>query len=79
MKHRQSGETQVLSSAKAGFSERSGRRIEIDERKQKKAREHRTRTDPFELVWESELVPMLEKEAKLTGLTLWEYLDEKYP
>lgn len=79
MKHRQSGDTQVLAAAKAGISERSGRRIEKGERKPKQIRKHRTRKDPFELVWESELVPMLENEPELTGLTLWEYLDEKYP
>jgi len=79
MKHRQQGETQVLAAAKAGISQRSGRRIENGERKPKKARSHRTRKDPFELVWESELVPMIADEPELTGLTLWEYLDEKYP
>jgi hypothetical protein len=70
MKHRQHGETQVLSAAKAGISERSGRRIENDERQPKKIRSHRTRKDPFELVWESELVPMIADEPDLTGLTL---------
>ena len=79
MKNRQSGNTQVLAAAKAGISERSGRRIENGERNVKHARKHRTRKDPFELVWKSELVPMLENEPELTGLTLWEYLDEKYP
>ena len=79
MKHRQQGETQVLSAAKAGISERSGRRIEKGERKQTKVRTHRTRQHPFDAVWDSELAPMLVNEPELTGLTLWEYLDEKYP
>jgi hypothetical protein len=79
MKLRQEGDTQLLAAAKSGISERSGRRIEKNEPKPKKVREHRTRKDPFELVWEPELVPMLANEPGLTGLTLWEYLDEKYP
>jgi len=53
MKHRQQEKTQVLCAAKAGISERSGRRIENGERQPKKVRSHRTRKDPFELVWES--------------------------
>lgn len=52
MKHRQEGESQVLASAKAGFSERSGRRIEKGEPKPKKVREHRTRKDPFKEIKE---------------------------
>lgn len=30
-------------------------------------------------MWETELVPLLEKNPELRPLTLWEYLDDKYP
>ena len=79
MKNRQTTDTQEISAAKAGISVRSGRRIEKRETNQTKKRDWRTRKDPFEMVWKNELVPMLEKESSLTGITLWDYLDEKYP
>lgn len=79
MQSRQSGLTQETSAAKAGVSVRSGRRIETGETKVKSQRRWLTRTDPFASVWNSELVPLLTKEPKLTGLTLWEYLDENFP
>lgn len=79
MQSRQSGLTQETSAAKAGVSVRSGRRIETGETRAKAPRDWLTRNDPFSSVWDSELVPLLEDEPKLTGLTLWEYLDEKHP
>lgn len=79
MKNRQSGLNQEKSSAKAGISIRSGRRIEKQRNPVKKQRHWKTRKDPFEAVWVSECVPILEQEPTLTGLTLWEYLDEQYP
>lgn len=79
MKHRQTGCTQELSAAKAGISVRSGRRIDKDELSNTKAHCWRTRKDPFEAVWVSELEPLLEIEPELTGITLWDHLDEKYP
>lgn len=79
MKSRQTGFTQDTSSAKADISVRTGRRIEKGERSVIKERHWRTRTDPLTTVWESELVPLLAREPTLTGITLWDYLDEKYP
>ena len=79
MKNRQTGCGQETAAAKAGISVRSGRRIEKGEKGAPKARTWRTREDPFATVWESELVPLLEKEPSLTGITLWDYLDEKHP
>ena len=79
MKHRQSGCTQETASTKVGISIRSGRRIEKGEITTPVNRHWRTRKDPFESVWESELVPILEREPSLTGITLWDYLDECYP
>jgi len=79
MQSRQSGLTQETSAAKAGVSVRSGRRIDAGEIKVKEKRHWLTRSDPFDTVWESILVPLLELEPKLSGLTLWEYLDETHP
>ncbi len=79
MKNRQAGCTQETSAAKAGISVRSGRRIEKGEMARPKERSWRTRQDPFEAVWASELVPLLSKEPSITGITLWDYLDEHYP
>jgi transposase InsO family protein len=79
MKSRHSNLTQETSAAKAGVSVRSGRRIEKQPSPVKQQRHWKTRKDPFEAVWASELVPLLAKEPSLTGLTLWEYLDERYP
>lgn len=80
MNKRQQGHSQVTSAAKADISERSGRRIEKGERKSIPTEHNwRTRQDPLETIWEKELVPLLEKQGRLTGLTLWEYLEDEHP
>ena len=79
MSKRQQGKSQETAAAKAAISERSGRRIENDERHSVPGERHwRTREDPLEAIWENELVPLLEKESELTGLTLWEYLEDEH-
>jgi transposase InsO family protein len=79
MSKRQLGQSQETAAAKASISERSGRRIEKGERQSMPGERHwRTREDPFEAIWEKELVPLLKKESQLTGLTLWEYLEDEH-
>jgi len=79
MSKRQRGQSQATAAAQAAISERSGRRIEKGQRPSIPGERHwRTRADPLEVIWQQELVPLLEKEAQLTGLTLWEYLEDKY-
>ena len=79
MSRRQQGKRQETAAACAAISERSGRRIEKGERQLIPGERHwRTRKDPFETIWEKELVPLLEKESQLTGLTLWEYLEDEH-
>ena len=79
MNTRKSGKSQETAAAKASISERSGRRIEKGERPPIPGERHwRTREDPLEIIWEKELVPLLEQEAQLTGLTLWEYLEDEH-
>jgi transposase len=80
MTSRQSGLSQEAAAAKSGISARSGRRMEKEERPAApKPRGWRTRNDPLSAVWESELVPLLERESDLTGLTLLEYLEDHHP
>ena len=79
MKERNSGETQELSAAKSGISLSSGYRTEKGLRQSKKPRTHRTRIDPLADIWESELLPLLNTEPTLSGLTLWEHLDDNFP
>jgi hypothetical protein len=79
MSKRQQGKSQETAAAKADISERSGRRIEKGERQSVPGERHwRTREDPLDVVWQTELVPLLEKEPQLSGLTLWEYLEDKH-
>jgi hypothetical protein len=50
----------VASAAKAGISERSGRRVDRDPTlpsQRKKGRAYRTRANPFKGIWEAEIVP----------------------
>ena len=71
MKARKEGYIQNVSAAKAGISERSGRNIEHNERiDPRRMLRWRSRPDPLEAVWESELKPMLEQTTALTAITL---------
>ena len=81
MRAREEGCTQPQSATIAGFSERSGRRIEQGEHQPQygQEREWRTRIDPLAAVWDSELEPMLRREPRLEPMTLYDYLVERYP
>ena len=84
MKLRQEGMTQRCASVKSGLSERSGRRIDHGEHRSQQAnsgspRHWRTRSDPLEVVWDSELVPLLSVNPELLPVTLLDYLCERYP
>ncbi len=81
MTHRKQGDTQALASAKAGVSERTGRRVEVGEVAPGKdaGRPWRTRKDPFAPVWDSEVVPLLEEQPALNATTLFEDLQERHP
>lgn len=81
MNSRKEGNTQELSSAKAGLSERSGREIDKGRRNspKQKQRRWRTRKDPLAAVWTTELEPMLEQSPTLQAITLLDYLQTTYP
>jgi transposase InsO family protein len=72
---------QVAAAAKAGISERSARRIEGGDTlpSQKPARDWRTRKDPFAVVWDAEVVPLLQHDPLLNAVTLLEELQRRYP
>jgi hypothetical protein len=79
MKYRKEGNTQEVAAAKSGFSERSARNLKNRDYKEAKAnRTWTTRKDPFAKVWDSELVPLLEKNPTLQARTLLEDLQLKY-
>ena len=81
MSLRNQGKAQITSAAKAGISERSGRRIENNEilPGNKPPRHWRTRQDAFADIYESEIVPMLINSPDLKLKTLFEYLQDTYP
>jgi hypothetical protein len=80
MKQRTEGDTQQQASAKAGISERSGRRIDSGILPKKRESRHwRTRKDPFVEVWENEILPRLEKSPALAPTTLFEDLQDRHP
>ena len=73
--------TQVAAAARAGISERSARRIEGAQSlpSQRLARNWRTREDPLQSVWDSEVVPLLQADSRLNAVTLLEELQRRYP
>lgn len=77
MEARSKGKTQKVAAAQAGFCERSARNILNNSFY--KERTWRTRQNPFQDVWDRELVPLLEENPKLQAKTLLCWLQEKYP
>jgi hypothetical protein len=80
MQSKERGKSHQVAAAVAGFSERStyyvkNRSFETAKRK----RNWKTRSDPFEDVWQIELVPLLETSPKLEARTLLEELQRRYP
>jgi len=73
--------SQVLAAAMAGISERSGRRIEssVTLPSQNPRRRWRSRADPFAEVWDSEVVPLLQRAPKLMAITLLRKLQDDHP
>ena len=75
------GKPQDVAAACGGMSERTARKYLQDSRwpdEMKTRREHRTRRDPFESVWE-EARGLLEKESGLEAKTVFEELARRHP
>jgi transposase InsO family protein len=72
---------QEVAAAKAGISVRSARRLDGTEAlpSQREVRAWRTRADPFEAVWHSEIVPLLAASPALTAKTLLEEMQGRHP
>lgn len=81
MNARDLGLRQVDAASIAEFSERTGQRIEAGTHQPNRGRvrDWRTSADPLAGVWEEELEPMLRHEPRLQPMTLFEYLQERYP
>jgi len=79
MKNRRNGDKQTVAASKSGFSARSGKRIDKKESEQKEQIKFQNPRDPFVKVWESELIPLLEKDPNFRALTLLEDLQDRYP
>ena len=73
--------SQELSAAKAGISQRSARRIDNAATlpSQNPRRYWRSRADPFADVWDTELVPLLKAAPKLKTITLLRKLQSEHP
>ena len=82
MDSRKDGHTQAAAAARAGLSERTGRRIDgspVLPSQRDRMRRYRTRQDPFAEVWREELVPMLTAVPSLRATTLLEELQRRHP
>jgi len=81
MDHRRT-HLQQTAAAKAGISERSARRIDRDPilpSQRKRPRIYRTRVNPFEDVWEAEIVPLLRAMPSLQAITILRELQRRHP
>jgi hypothetical protein len=74
--------SQESAAAISGISVATGRRIERDPRPpslRKEPRDYRTRSDPFEGLWDEEIVPMLESAPGLRPITVLRELARRHP
>ena len=73
--------TQRTAAARAGFSERTARRVEADPRlpSQRQPKRGRTVPDPLEAVWEPIILPILERDASVQAVTLLRHLQLQDP
>ena len=74
---------QRVAAAKAGFSERTARRVETDRhfpsRELADRRPRRQGPDPFAGLWDGEIRPMLETQPGLRPITLIEEMQRRHP
>jgi hypothetical protein len=83
MAKRAQGLSQQIAADGAGISVRSAQRIDRGDHQPQnqpqRGRSWRTRADPLAAVWESVLVPMLEKAPQLEPQTLLLHLEQSFP
>lgn len=73
--------SQRIAAARAGFSERTARRIEADPRlpSQRKPERRRSVADPLEAVWEPVLLTILQRDPAVQAVTLLRHLQMTDP
>ncbi len=73
--------SQRVAASRAGFSERTARRLDADPRlpSQRKPARGRTVPDPLEAVWEPILVPILSRDPAVQAVTLLRHLQLNDP
>jgi hypothetical protein len=73
--------SQRVAAARAGFSDRTARRLEADPRlpSQRQSARSRTVPDPLEAVWEPLLRPILERDPAVQAVTLLRHLQTTDP
>jgi len=80
MNSKKNGKTKKVAAAQAGFSDRSSRNVEQRlYMVAKTPHDWRTRKNPFEAVWQNEVLPLLEKNPGLQAKTILEELQRRYP
>jgi hypothetical protein len=79
MKLRNQGDIQELAASKTGISARSAKRIDKPKPLHSNDQKRGVKKDPFEDVWLTELVPLLEKEPTLQAITLLDELQARFP
>ncbi len=81
MERRRSGDTQAVAAARAGISERSGRRLTASAQlpSQSRKRRGRTRLDPLADLWDEIVVPMLHEVPMLRATTVMEEIGRDHP
>jgi len=81
MTAREKGFTQPEAASLAGFSARTGQRIDagVHQPNRGRVRDWRSTEDPLADVWETELEPMLKAAPQLQPKTLFEELQDRYP
>jgi hypothetical protein len=84
MAKRADGLSQQVAADAVGISVRSAQRIDRGElqpegQQQRRGRHWRTRADPLADVWDSVLVPMLERAPQLEPQTLLLHLEQAFP
>ncbi len=80
MNSKKKGNTKKVAAAQAGFSDRSSRNVEKRFCTLAKIpHDWRTRQNPFEAVWQNEVLPLLEKNPGLQAKTILEELQRRYP
>ena len=79
MDARRIGRSQIMSADGADISVRTAHRLDGEGRSAKPPRAYRTRSDPFVDVWSMEVEPLLQRDARLSAVTIFADLQLRYP